>query len=234
MRRTALGLLLLAPLALRGEPDPAATFIPWLLRHGGELKNIPFSSVLEASSGRRIQPVDSNAAWLRTLEEVVTASIAALNDPSHPVHSAGRINEASRFIEDDLLARCNAVPGWTCRIPATSAGGEQRSGYPDLHLVLADGGHVYLDPKLFAAESRGSTLRTFYYEPKSTTGKVHHDACHLLVGISHNGGTGGRLRFEGYELVDVSKIRVQLKAEFQSSNRDLYAPANIVRSGAAP
>ena len=234
MLRAALVVFLLAPLALRGEPDPAATFIPWLLRHGGELKNIPFSSVLEATSGYRILPVDPQAPWLGPLEEVIAASIAALNDPAHPVHSAGRINEASRFIEDDLLARCNTVPGWSCRIPATSAGGEQRSGYPDLHLVVSDGSHVYLDPKLFAADSRTSTLRTFYYEPKSTTGKVHHEACHLLVGIRHNSGAGGRLRFEGYELVDVSKIRVQLKAEFQASNKDLYAPENIVRSGAAP
>ena len=126
------------------------------------------------------------------------------------------------------MTQCAAEKGWACGIPKTSTGEEQRSGYPDLRLVLEDGSVVYLDPKLHAADSRGSSLRTFYYEPKTTTGKVHDDARHLLVGVSHNQGQGGQLRFEGWELVDVSKIKVRLKAEFQASNRDLYREESVV------
>ena len=155
-----------------------------------------------------------------------------MNEPSHPIHGVGRINEASRFIEDQLMLECNKEDGWSCGIPRTSAGDEQRSGYPDLRLVLEDQSVVFLDPKLFARGSKTSSLRTFYYEPKSTTSKVQDDAHHLLVGVQHNGGEGGQIRFEEWDIVDVSKIKVQLKAEFQASNKDMYRSDTVVLKSA--
>jgi hypothetical protein len=206
----------------------SAVLIEWLLQDGRELKGIPFSEVLAATTGKNILPVASDAPWLQRLGAVLDRTLAAMNDTAHPIHSVGRINEASRFIEDQLMAECNKEPGWSCGIPRTSAGEEQRSGYPDLRLVLEDQSVVYLDPKLFARGSKTSTLRTFYYEPKTTTGKVHDDAQHLLVGVQHNSGEGGQIRFEEWDLVDVSKIKVQLKAEFQATNKDLYRGDTIL------
>ena len=206
----------------------SAVLIEWLLRDGRELKGIPFSEVLAATTGKNILPVASDALWLQRLGAVLDRTLAAMNDTAHPIHSVGRINEASRFIEDQLMAECNKEPGWSCGIPRTSAGEEQRSGYPDLRLVLEDQSVVYLDPKLFARGSKTSTLRTFYYEPKTTTSKVHDDAQQLLVGGQHNGGEGGQIRFEDWDLVDVSKIKVQLKAEFQAANKDMYRGDTIL------
>ncbi len=210
------------------EKADSAVLIEWLLQEDRDLKGIPFSEVLAATTGKNILPVDPDAVWLKRLATVLDRTLAAMNDPAHPIHSVGRINEASRFIEEQLMAECNKEPGWSCGIPRTSAGEEQRSGYPDLRLVLEDQSVVYLDPKLFARGSKTSTLRTFYYEPKSTTSKVQDDARHLLVGVQHNGGEGGRIRFEEWDLVDVSKIKVQLKAEFQASNKDLYRGDTIL------
>ena len=231
-------LLAAAPLVHAEEKNSsdAREFIHWLLQGDRELSGIPFSEVLAATSGKKIIPVDktTDAPWLEKLGAILDATLASLNQPAHPVHSAGRINEASRFIEDELLARCSKEPGWSCGIPRTAAGEEQRSGYPDLRLALPDGSIAYLDPKLHAADNRASTLRTFYYEPKTTTGKVHDDARHLLVGISHNGGAGGRLRFTGWELVDVSRIKVRLKAEFQASNADMYRPETSILPRTVP
>jgi hypothetical protein len=126
------------------------------------------------------------------------------------------------------MAEYNKEPGWSCGIPPTSVGEEQRSGYPDLRLVLEDQSVVYLDPKLFARGSKTSTLRTFYYEPKSATSKVQDNARHLLVGVLHSGGEGGQIRCEDRDLSDVSKTKVQLKAEFQASNKDLYRGDTIL------
>lgn len=215
-----------------GERADSTVLIEWLLQDGRDLKGIPFSEVLAASTGKKILPVPPDAPWLKRLAAVLNRTLAAMNESSHPIHTVGRINEASRFIEDQLMAECNKEPGWSCGIPRTSAGEEQRSGYPDLRLVLEDQSVVFLDPKLFARGSKASTLRTFYYEPKSTTSKVHDDARHLLVGVQHNGGEGGQIRFEEWDLVDVSKIKVQLKAEFQASNKDMYRSDNIVLKGA--
>jgi len=223
------GLVALAPHIRSDEAKPdSAVLIEWLLQDGRDLKGIPFSEVLAATTGKNILPVDPEAVWLKRLAAVLDRTLAAMNDPTHPIHSVGRINEASRFIEDQLMAECNKEPGWSCGIPRTSAGEEQRSGYPDLRLVLEDQSVVYLDPKLFARGSKTSTLRTFYYEPKSATSKVQDDARHLLVGVQHNGSEGGQIRFEEWDLVDVSKIKVQLKAEFQASNKDLYRGDTIL------
>ncbi len=226
----ALALIAASPILAEEKKSDATEFLGWLLQEDRDLKGIDFSEVLAATSGKKIIPIDpaTDKPWIQKLGEILDRTLAKLNDPSHPIHSAGRINEASRFIEDELLAECSAVEGWSCGIPKTALGEEQRSGYPDLRLVLEDGSVVYLDPKLHAAKSRDSSLRTFYYEPKTTTGKVHDDARHLLVGVQHNEGQGGQLRFEGWELVDVSKIKVRLKAEFQASNKDMYRDETIV------
>ena len=239
MLRTAALLLALAaiiPLRAEEKKSDASEFIGWLLQDERDLKGIPFSEVLAATTGKKILPIDpsKDQAWLKKLGAILDLTLAKLNDPAHPMHTAGRINEASRFIEDELLAECAKVEGWSCGIPKTTAGEEQRSGYPDLRLVLEDGSVVYLDPKLFATDSRASSFRTFYYEPKTTTSKVQDDARHLLVGVHHNEAQGGQLRLEGWDLVDVSRIQVQLKAEFQASNRDMYRDETIVLQSPQP
>lgn len=227
---TALFLLILFPLRAEEPSSDATEFIGWLLEEDRNLTGISFGEILAATSGRQILPVDPAAdqPWIQKLAGILDRTLTKLNDSNHPVHTAGRINEASRFIEDEILAECSREPGWLCGIPKTLSGEEQRSGYPDLRLVLEDGSVVYLDPKLHAADSRESSLRTFYFEPKTTTGKVGDDARHILVGIHHNERRGGQLRFGGWELVDVSKIKVRLKAEFQASNRDLYRENTII------
>lgn len=234
LRHLALLVLLPAVAAAQAPAEntsDSAALIEWLLESDRDLEGIPFGEVLAATSQRKILAVDpeADAAWLAQLTDILDETLTAMNAPDHPVRTAGRINEASRFIEDELLVRCNAVEGWTCGIPTNASGKEQRSGYPDLRLVLEDGSVVYLDPKLSATDSRDSSLRTFYYEPKRKTGKVLDDARHLLVGVHHNGGVGDELRLDSWELLDVSKLRVRLKAEFQASNKDMYRPETIVR-----
>ncbi|MFZ4775769.1 MAG: hypothetical protein ACOYM3_10415 [Terrimicrobiaceae bacterium] len=226
-------LLVGLPGRLRAESSDSTELISWLLKDGRDLKEIPFSEVLTATTGKKIIPVDptSDRPWLDRLGSHLDSVLGFLNDPAQGIHKAGRINEASRFIEDRLLLELNREPGWKCSIPRTAAGEEQRSGYPDLRLVMENGGVVFLDPKLYEDGSANSTLRTFYYEPKTTTNKVHEDARHMLVAIRHNGKTGADLRLLGWELVDVSRIRVRLKAEFQASNHDMYHKENVVAEG---
>jgi len=138
------------------------------------------------------------------------------------VRALRRINEASRFFEDGLRERLNATPGLSCGVPRTRAGTAQRSGYPDLRIVdSATGAVFYLDPKLVDRNAWKSTLRTFYFAPKSKTLKITDDAVHLLLGIEHD-GQSGQWTFGPWKLVDLSTLDVRLKAEFQASNADLY------------
>lgn len=235
MKALLLAGFLAFPLALPAKgkaPEPSpAELVRWLLGHQDDLRDIPFAEVVLAATGKRIIPVDPgrDAAMLQKLGDALDATLAALNDPAHAIHRAGRVNEASHFIEDEIRRQLNRIPGWKCTIPLTAGGHELRSGYPDLRVVTDTGVVMYLDPKLHDAGSRGSSFRTFYYEPRMLTGKIQDDAMQMLVGVEHDGGgDSATMRFERWELIDVSKLRVSLKAEFQSSNAGIYRPEMIV------
>jgi hypothetical protein len=207
-----------------------------LMEHSKELESIPFAKVIEIVSGKKVLPLKPATSpdndIVASLALVLDACLAELNQEDSPVRGLRRINEASRFFEEAIASHANAHPDFRCDYPRTAAGNIQRAGYPDLILThIASGRICYLDPKLFESSSIKSTLRTFYYQPKPQTGKVHHDAHHLLVGIEHDGNDGA-WQFTGWKLVDLADFKVRLKAEFQGSNRDIYRDELILRRSA--
>jgi hypothetical protein len=230
MKVALVALLLTAPFRLSDGKSDNAELVRWLVAHQDDLKDVPFGDVVMAATGKRILPVDPrrDAAILQKLGVALDATLLALNEPSHSIHLTGRVNEASRFIEDEIRKQVNLLPGWKCTIPRTTVGREQRAGYPDLRIVTDTGTVIYFDPKLYATGSRSSSLRTFYYEPRSLTGKIQDDALHLLAGIEHDGNKASAIRLTRWDLIDVSKLRVSLKAEFQAGNDRIYRSETIV------
>lgn len=208
-------------------------FVRWLLDDGERLEDVRFAEVAEAVSGCAVLPVATDdpvdAAMLAHLEATLDAMLRALAEPSHPIHEVGRVNEISRHVEDYLLAHLNLQGIYECRIPPNASGEIQRSGYPDLRLRhLASGRVFYIDPKVYKQGSEDSSFRTFYFEPKRATNKILDEASHLIVGIAHGGQVEGRWRLEAWKVVDLIDFRVRLKAEFQSSNRELYQDAAVL------
>ena len=200
-----------------------------------ELRGIPFAEVVQAATGKRVIPFhstnDVDRALLAKIGTALDKVLVQMNAPDSPAQQQKRINEASSHFENALKAALNETEGFACDFPKTAAGKTQRSGYPDLRLVDKTSGRViYLDPKLYAANSRNSSLRTFYFEPKKETNKINDDAHHLVAGFEHDGGKAGQWKFLRWELVDLSSFHVRLKAEFQGSNKDLYRPEAIVGS----
>jgi hypothetical protein len=207
------------------QPDPDTQLVRSLLAENLSSRSFSFASIAEATSGKKVIPLDQSESHQRVVAAIHAALseiLPELSRPATPIQSLSRINEASRFFEDALLEKLNATPGLRCDIPPTKAGNHQRAGYPDLRITdTASGTIFYLDPKLVAADSTDSTFRSFYFEPKDETLKITDDAVHLLVGIEHN-GRPGQWQFTGWRLLDVSRLKVRLKAEFQASNVDLY------------
>ena len=200
-----------------------------------ELKGIPFAEVVKAATGKAILPLnltnEVDRALLAKISGALDAVLKRMNAPDSPAQKEKRINEVSAHFEKAMKAALNTVPGFVCDFPKTAAGNVQHSGYPDLRLVDKTSGRViYLDPKLYERGSRTSSFRTFYFEPKKETGKILDDAHHLLVGFEHDGKKGGQWKFLNWELVDLSRFNVRLKAEFQGSNKDLYRAEAIVGS----
>lgn len=210
-----------APTAAHSDAD----LVRSLLGENLSERTFDFSVIAEACSGKRVLGLKETPAHRRIVEAIRKATaetIVELNQPDSPVRKLRRINEASRFFEDGLQAKVEATDGLRCEVPPNRAGEHQRSGYPDLRITDEESGLVfYLDPKLVEEGSSESTFRTFYFEPKNETLKITDDAVHLLLGIEHD-GKDQQWTFTGWRLVDLSTLRVRLKAEFQASNADLY------------
>ncbi len=188
-------------------------------------RTFDFATIVQACSSKKVLPLTDSPAHQRVIHAVEIAlkeTITELNRSDSPIRKLRRINEASRFFEDGILARIHAMPGLRCVVPPTRSGEHQRSGYPDLRISDIESGIVfYLDPKLIEQGSEDSTLRSFYFEPKNETLKITDDAVHLLLGIEHD-GKEQQWTFNGWRWVDLSTHRVRLKTEFQSSNAELY------------
>jgi hypothetical protein len=225
------------PTIEQAQKSPADQLIPWLLDEDRQLRGIAFSEVIFDTTGKRVLPVDrkneTHQRVIRQIGGVLDKVIQRMNAANSPVQSIERINEASSHFEDLLRELLNATPGLTCDFPRTTEGRIQRSGYPDLRIVdVASKQVFYLDPKLYAAGSRDSSFRAFYFEPKTATNKVREDAVHLVVGFEHASRKDGHWKFIRWDLVDLSQLKVRLKAEFQGSNRDMYRPEAIIATSA--
>ena len=222
---------------------PVDQLIPWLLDEGQQLRGIPFSELIFDTTGRKVLPFESNSAVDQRVAKAISTAcdktMDRLNAPDTAIQNVDRINEVSSHFEDTLRELLNTTPGLQCDFPRTVEGKVQRSGYPDLRIMDVQSKRVfYLDPKLYAAGSRDSSFRTFYFEPKKSTNKVRDDAVHFVVGFEHapretgSGAAKATWKFTRWDLVDLSRFSVKLKAEFQGSNRDMYRQEAIVASSA--
>jgi hypothetical protein len=215
---------------------PVDQLIPWLLDEDRQLRGIPFAEVIADATGKKVLPVDvKNEVDERVVNAIAAAcdeTIRHLNAPQSPIQKVERINEVSSYFEDVLRELLNSTAGLRCDFPRTGEGKIQRSGYPDLRVVdVASKRVFYLDAKVIAAGSRNSTFRTFYFEPKVATNKVRDDAVHLIAGFEHEpraAAANALWKFTHWDIVDLARFKVKLKAEFQASNADIYRPEAIV------
>ena len=194
-------------------------------------RTFDFATIAEACSGKSVLPLDDEPAHQRVIaaiESALTETIARTERGDSPVRKLRRINEASRFFEDGILARLDAMPGLRCEVPPT------RCGSPPAIRLSGSAHHrrgirrwCFISiPNSSSTDRRRARCRTFYFEPKNETLKITDDAVHLLAGIEHD-GKEQQWTFTGWRLVDLSTLRVRLKAEFQASNADLYRKSGL-------
>src|SRR5881296_3002391 len=186
---------------------PVDQLIPWLLDEDQQLRGVPFSELIFDTTGRKVLSFEANNAVDQRVAKAISAAcdetMKRLNAPDSEIQNIDRINEVSSHFEDSLRELLSATPGLKCDFPLTA---ESKRVF-------------YLDPKLYAAGSRDSSFRTFYFEPKKSTNKVRDDAVHFVVGFEHApretglGSPNATWKFTRWDLVDLSQFTVKLKAE---------------------
>lgn len=185
-------------------------------------KKIPFKDVILATTQHRILDFDTNNAAHRELfQKISTAASSALTNARNAGLFSARANEAGNHMESFVRAAFKEA-GLSARVPVTTAGEAQAVGYPDVELLGTP--PCYVELKTYNANTANTTQRSFYYSP-SENPKVTRDALHLLLAyelekIESNGKTA--FVPTHWKLITLQDLEVDLKFEFNQSNRGLY------------
>lgn len=185
-------------------------------------KRIPFKEVILATTHQRIVDFDTNnAAHRAVFHKISTAAANAATQARTNGLFSARANEAGNHMEVFVKAALQEA-GLQARTPINTKGAAQTTGYPDVEILGAV--PCYLELKTYSATTVNTTQRSFYYSP-SEKPKVTHDALHLLLAYElERSERGGQTVFTPthWRLITLEDLEVDLKFEFNQSNRGLY------------
>jgi len=189
------------------ERLPSEDFFETIMRR---VRNVPFSYVIEMTTG--LEVISLSEEDKEVVNEVFEAARAVLEEAKEEDYSTLRPNEISNRLEDKLRSKLGGT------IPENKV-----AGYPNI--MVERGGKVYyVEVKLAEVDQLDSSFRTFYYEPVEFA-KVTKDARHIMVGFLHKAKS-----VIGFKIVDLSKINVNLKSEFNTNNKELYKSGAVIKS----
>ncbi len=195
------------------------------------LDGVPFRLVINSLSATNVIQIDANSDADKEL-------IAALSVVAHNAGSEinklgiirGRPNEVGNDIEQFVKAALIQT-GFSADVPAARSGKKKSTGYPDLEFKDKHHRTIYIECKSYNIENIATTQRSFYLSP-SDDFKVTKDALH--IGISYEVFVAGQsqggnvYKVKHWKIVDLGKLAVDVKYEFNSDNKRLYAKANIL------
>ncbi|MBI5385981.1 MAG: hypothetical protein HZA90_14990 [Verrucomicrobia bacterium] len=185
-------------------------------------RRLPFKDVMLATTGHRVLDFDTNnAAHVELRRRILQAATLAGERAQREGLATVRANEAGNHIEPFVRAALREA-GLDAQVPATTTGAAQSAGYPDIAITNAPA--CYLELKTYSAATARTTQRSFYFSP-SAHPKVTRDALHLLLAFELKRQTrDGRTVFVPvhWKLLTLQDLEVDLKFEFNQSNRGLY------------
>jgi len=197
------------------------------------LKGIPFPLAIKALTGFKVltfEPsVEQNKNLLRQLSKA--AQLGGKMAFGEGIFTA-RPNEAGNHIEPFVVDALRHI-GLKADKPIAKSGKRKAAGYPDIQIEDEWNRTVYLDCKTYNTLTKDQTFRTFYFSP-SKDPKITRDAFHLLLSFELNTAERkGKRAFIpiSWQIYTLDKLLIQVKHEFNASNKDLYAPQALLAQG---
>ena len=185
-------------------------------------KKIPFKTVIEATTHFQVLDFDTNnPAHVALHQKILQAAALAGERAAKEGLLVERANEAGNHLEPFVRAALREA-GLQARVPVNTVGTAQATGYPDVEITGAT--PCYLELKTYNAATANTTQRTFYYSP-SEHPKITRDALHFLLAYQLEKTTrDGQTIFTPvhWKLLTLENLAVDLKFEFNQSNRGLY------------
>jgi len=200
------------------------------------IKGIPFHIAIKAVYGKEVFKFDredeKNEELIDDLAKA--AEIAGKNASQHGIFT-NRPNEAGNKIADYAKIALKQL-GLKPETPKRVDGKRQATGYPDTCLRDKYERYIYLEYKTYASKTIDSTQRTFYFSPppEKSKSKIIYDIPHLMLSFEMNRAiiSGKECYIPiGWKIVDLYYIKVDVKHEFNTNNRELYKREAIIREG---
>ncbi len=192
------------------------------------IEGVRLNVVIRSLTGHRVLSWDENDQDCRALKGPLTKGLGATTRKLAKTGiESRRPNEVGNYIETPVK-RALAREGFNAGIPDVAAGGRQSAGYPDILLEMEGRPPIYLECKTYNQANVDTTQRSFYLSPPCS--KVSRDAYHLLVAFEVV--RRGRTYYpRHYRLLSIEDLPLELKHEFNASNRVLYRECRLVSEG---
>ncbi len=187
----------------------------------------PFHEVIKELTGYEIIPVNNSmigkAQLCATLQRV--AKKAAKEMIKKPI-----VRPRPNEVGNDIEIYVKNVLKIDSKIEDLNVG--PNTGYPDIKAKIRKTAEiVFLECKTFGTGKEMSSMRTFYLSPGPAVRlKVDCDALHIAISYEMS-RQGNEFTPLTYKLVDLYDLPCNLKQEWQSSNKELYAGKRILMSG---
>jgi len=198
------------------------------------LKGISLNIVIEGLSGYKIIPFDiknkMDVDLLNTLKKVAKKAGREVNKTGI---IRSRPNEVGNDIEPFVKNALNEfkMPATT---PQTITGKHKSTGYPDIEFVDSNGRTNYLECKTFNIDNVDTSQRSFYLSP-SEDFKITQDAHHFVISyeiyVAGRSSANNVYKCSSWKLVTLDNLECDVKYEFNSDNKRLYASELILAEG---
>jgi len=197
------------------------------------MREIPFPIAIKALTGFNVLPfdplVDQNKRLLEQLSQA--AQLSGQKAYEDGIFTA-RPNEAGNHMEPFIVEALRQI-GLKADTPISKSGKRKAVGYPDIQMEDIGGRTVYLECKTYNTLVKDTSFRSFYFSP-SENPKVTRDAFHLITSFElDRAERKGQSAFIpiSWQIYTLDKLLIQVKHEFNASNRDLYTKEALLAQG---
>jgi len=197
------------------------------------ISGVPFPIVIKALTGFKVLSFDKNSPKEKgLLGRLISATSLACKSANESGIFTNRPNEVGNHIEPFVRDALKSI-GMQAEIPKTKSGIHKATGYPDIYVEDVDGTPFYLECKTYNEKSIDSSFRAFYMSP-SEDPKITKDAYHFLVSFEiEESIRSGRRAYVPihWRLYTLELMKVQVKHEFNASNKDMYIQEALIAEG---
>ena len=200
------------------------------------LKEIPLNLVIESISGNKVIPFNKkNTKDIDLLKNLIKVAKKSVEGTNKSGIKRPRPNEVGNDIEIFVKKALNKV-GYKANIPTTQKGKKKSTGYPDIEFIDKHGRTNYLECETYNIKNIATAQRSFYLSPSDDfkiTKNAHHFVISFEVYIAGRRNKNNIYKCKSWKIIDITKLSVDVKYEFQSDNNRLYSKELILAEGKA-